>query len=126
MVSVSNFKYMVQSGRVSPFKGNLAKILNLKPIISLDEEGNGIAFAKAFSRKANFNKILNIIQENNQKNPITRYCIVHSQAPKLAEQYRKSLLTILQKEPQYIEEVSSVVAMASGKGAVAVGFMSEE
>ncbi|MFA7202555.1 MAG: DegV family protein [Candidatus Caldatribacteriota bacterium] len=126
MVSVSNFKYMVQSGRVSPFKGKLAKILNLKPIISLDEEGNGIAFAKAFSRKANFNKILSIIRENNQKNPITRYCIVHSQAPKLAEQYRKSLLTILQKEPQYIEEVSSVVAMASGKGAVAVGFMSEE
>jgi len=125
MVSVANFKYMVQSGRVSPFKGSLAKILNLKPIISLDKEGNGIAFAKAFSRKANFNKILNIIRENNQKNPITRYCIVHSQEPKLAEQYKKSLLTILKKEPEYIEEVSSVVAMASGKGAVAVAFMSE-
>jgi len=125
MVSVANFKYMVQSGRVSPFKGYLAKILSLKPIVSLDEDGKGIAFAKAFSRKANFNKILNIIRANNQKSPITRYCIVHSQAPGLAEKYRKSLLAILNKEPQYIEEVSSVVAMASGKEAVAVCIMNE-
>jgi len=125
MVSVANFKYMVQSGRVSPFKGYLAKILNLKPIITLDKDGKGIAFAKAFSRKANFKKILNIIMENHQKNPITRYCIVHSQAPGLAEKYRKSLLAILNKEPQYIEEVSSVVAMASGKEAVAVCIMNE-
>lgn len=125
MVSVANFKYMVQSGRVSPLKGCLAKILHLKPIISLDEDGKGIAFAKAFSRKANFNKIINIIRENHQVKPITRYCIVHSQAPKLAEQYRQSLLKMLQQEPQYIEEVSSVVAMASGKGAVAICIMSE-
>src|SRR6056297_737259 len=125
MVSVANFKYMVQSGRVSPLKGQLAKFLNLKPIVSLDKDGKGIAFAKAFSRKANFNKILNIIRENHQKNPITRYCIVHSQVPELAEQYRKSLAKMLQQEPKYIEEVSSVVAMASGKGAVAVCIMSE-
>lgn len=125
MVSGANFKYMVQSGRVSPLKGHLARILNLKPIISLDKNGKGVAFAKAFSRKANFNKILTIIRENHQKNPITRYCIVHSQVLELAEQYSKSLVTILQQEPQYIEEVSSVVAMASGKGVVAVCIMSE-
>src|SRR6056297_2250483 len=107
MVSVANFKYMIQSGRVSPLKGQLAKFLNLKPIVSLDKDGKGIAFAKAFSRKANFNKILNIIRENHQKSPITRYCIVHSQVPELAEQYRKSLVKILQQEPKYIEEVSS-------------------
>ena len=125
MVSVANFKYMVQSGRVSPLKGQLAKFLNLKPIVSLDKDGKGVAFAKAFSRKANFNKIMNIIRENHQKNPITRYCIVHSQVPELAEKYRQSLVKILQLEPQYIEEVSSVVAMASGKGAVGVCMMSE-
>jgi uncharacterized protein len=125
MVSVANFKYMVQSGRVSPLKGLLAKFLNLKPIVSLNKDGKGVAFAKAFSRRANFNKIMNIIRENHQQNPITRYCIVHSQVPELAEQYRKSLVKILQQEPKYIEEVSSVVAMASGKGAVGVCIMSE-
>ena len=125
MVSVANFKYMVQSGRVSPLKGYLAKILNLKPIVSLDESGKGVAFAKAFSRKANFSKIMKIISEINQKNPVTRYCIVHSRVPELAEKYRQYLFKMLQKEPEYIEEVSSVVAMASGKGAVAVCIMSE-
>jgi len=125
LVSVVNFKYMVKSGRVSPIKGYIAKLLNVKPIVSLDENGKGIAFAKAFSRKANFNKILKIVSNINRKNPITRYCIVHSQAPRLAEQYRQSLIEILNKEPEYIENASCVVAMASGKGAIAVSFMSE-
>ncbi len=125
MVIVTNFKYMVQSGRVSPLKGYLAKIMNLKPIISLDENGKGIAFAQAFSQRANFKKIIDIIQNGHQKNPVTRYCIVHSRVPELAEQYRQTLVQTVKREPQYIEEVSSVVAMASGKGAVAVCMMSE-
>jgi len=125
LVSVSNFKYMVQSGRVSPFKGLFAKMLNLKPIISLDSEGNGIAFAKAFSRRANFNKIMNIVKDSHKNSPISRYCIVHSRARRLTEDYKQTLMKIVQKEPEYIEEVSSVVAMASGKGAVAICYMSE-
>lgn len=55
-VSVDTFKYMVKGGRVSPMKGFIGKILNLKPIISIDENGKGIAFGKAFSAKANTKK----------------------------------------------------------------------
>ena len=36
----------------------MAKSLNLKPIISLDEDGKGIAYGKTFSRNANFKKIV--------------------------------------------------------------------
>jgi fatty acid-binding protein DegV len=42
---------MVKGGRVSPLKGLAAKLLNLKPIVSLDESGRGIAFDKAFSSR---------------------------------------------------------------------------
>lgn len=50
-VSVATFDYMVRGGRVSPMKGKLGKWLNLKPIVSLDENGKGIAFGSAFSQK---------------------------------------------------------------------------
>jgi len=59
-VSVSDFKYMVRGGRVSPLKAKLAGLLNLKPIISIDRDGKGIAFATAFSKKGNYKKITQI------------------------------------------------------------------
>ena len=42
-------------------KGLLAKLLNLKPIISLDSAGSGLALGRSFSRKGNMEKIINIL-----------------------------------------------------------------
>ncbi|MGM0446569.1 MAG: DAK2 domain-containing protein, partial [Bacillota bacterium] len=75
-VSVDNFEYMVRGGRVSPLKGRLAKLLNLKPIVSLDKEGNGVAFAKAFSKRGNNKKIKEIVKNHLRDEGIKRYSIV--------------------------------------------------
>ncbi|MBW9159689.1 DegV family protein [Clostridium tagluense] len=77
-VSVNTFKYMVRGGRVSAMKGFIGKILNLKPIISIDENGKGIAFGKTFSTKANTKKILDIVKKANQENRIISYNVVHA------------------------------------------------
>ncbi|SFH55657.1 hypothetical protein SAMN05192551_101501 [Tindallia magadiensis] len=124
-VSVATFEYMVRGGRVSPMKGRLAKWLNLKPIVSLDEKGKGIAFAKAFSRKANTGKIMEIVDSLHQEKPVKEYCIVHGDAPDKAEEYRQKLVEILGKEPKYITGISPIVALSSGKGAVAVSLVQE-
>ncbi|SDY28015.1 DAK2 domain-containing protein [Tindallia californiensis] len=122
-VSVATFEYMVRGGRVSPMKGKLAKWLNLKPIVSLDEMGKGVAFAKAFSRKANTGKIMEIVDSLHQGKSVKEYCIVHGDAPDKAEEYRQKLVKILGKEPKYITGISPVVALSSGKGAVAVSLV---
>ena len=50
-VGVNTFKYMVRGGRVSRLKGLVATALNLKPVITLDRDGKGAVFGKAFSQK---------------------------------------------------------------------------
>ncbi|NJO56733.1 MAG: DegV family EDD domain-containing protein, partial [Rhodospirillales bacterium] len=45
-VSVTSLRYMVKGGRVSPLKGLAAQVLNLKPIVSVDEEGKSILYGK--------------------------------------------------------------------------------
>jgi hypothetical protein len=42
---------MVKGGRVIPLKGFIASALHVKPIVSLDAAGKGIAFEKSFSQK---------------------------------------------------------------------------
>ena len=122
-VSVATFKYMVRGGRVSPMKGFLASLLNLKPIVSLDEQGKGIAFANALTRRSNTKKILQIVQRIQERHPVSKYCIVHAGAPEKAESYKTLFTQIIGQEPEYVVEISPIVALSAGLGAVAVCLM---
>ncbi len=122
-VSVDNFEYMVRGGRVSPLKGKLAGFFNLKPIVSLDEEGNGIAFAKAFSKKAITNKIKEIVKEHQEKEGIKRYSIVHGDGEERAREYKKIFTSLIGKEPEYIMDISPVIGLNAGRNSVAISLM---
>lgn len=122
-VSVETFEYMVKGGRVSPLKGLLAKILNLKPIISLDSEGNGAAFDKSFSAKGLLRKITKLVNRINDEKGINEYVIVHAAARERAEKFSVLVERIVGKKPLYITDITPAVGMHSGKGAVAVGLI---
>ena len=126
LTDIDTLKYMVRGGRVSPLKGKIARILNLKPIVSLDEKGIGIAFGKSFSRKANMNKIIYTIAATHKKHRISNYAIVHAEADKRAKEYAFRLTRIIGKEPEYIMSLSPVVGVHNGPGTVGIGFMKEK
>lgn len=122
-VSVSDFKYMVRGGRVSPLKGKLAGFLNLKPIISIDREGNGIAFATAFSKKGNFKKIKSILEDHQNENGIKRFAVVHGDDLERANGYLESFRELLDIEVEFLEAISPIVAMNAGRGSTAVALL---
>jgi len=123
LVDIQTLEYMVRGGRVSPVKGFLAKILNLKPIISLDAEGKATGYGKSFSRQQNMTKIIRLIQNMNDKNPIWNYSIVHAQNPERAQMYAQKLTEFLSKKPFYIMDISPVIGVHNGIGAVGIGLM---
>lgn len=122
-VSVNTLKYMVKGGRISAVKGVMGKILNLKPIVSIDHTGKGVAFGKAFSSKANINKIIDNINKANLENKIMSYCIVHANAFQKAEDLKLKLTDMLGQEPVYITEISPIVGLNAGVGSVAVAYL---
>jgi len=58
LVDIKTLKYLVKGGRVSPMKGLLAKLLNIKPIITINKLGQAVPCRQSFSRRQNFRKIL--------------------------------------------------------------------
>ncbi len=124
-VDVATLKYMVRGGRVSPTKGLVAKLLNLKPIISLDEEGKGEAFGKSFSRQGNMEKIKKLLAEYAEKGQIWNYAIVHARALDRANTYAEELEGILGEAPAYVQEIGPVVGAHNGIGVVGIGIMYE-
>lgn len=123
-VSVTDLKYMVKSGRISKAVGLTANALNFKPVVSIDRDGHGSIIGKSFSVDSNTRKIYSLVEEVNKEKGIERYAIVHANAPERAESYKKHLVELLGKEPEYIMDISTIVAMSAGIGTVAVALLS--
>jgi len=125
LVSVDTLKYMVRSGRVKKYAGLAAKILNLKPVVSIDEDGEGIVIGKALSVDANTRKMRDLVKDIGQTKKIVSYSIVHADAQERAKEFEQVFSTLIGKEPEYITEISSIVAMNAGVGCVAIALTTE-
>ena len=125
LVDIATLKYLVRGGRISPMKGLVARLLNLKPIITVDEKGKGVPFGKSFGRRANMRKILRMIGEMAAEKKVWRYAIVHAQNRPRAEAYARSLEKTIGRPPAYIMDVSPVVGVHNGIGVVGVALMFE-
>jgi DegV family protein with EDD domain len=125
LVDIATLKYMVRGGRVSPMKGLIARLLNLKPIVTLDENGKALPFGKSFGRRRNMKKILRMIAEMAAEKKVWHYAIVHAQNRPRAEAYAQKLEEIIGRPPAYIMEVSPVIGVHNGIGVVGVALMFE-
>ncbi len=126
LVSVQTLKYMVRSGRLSKVSGLMGKVLNLKPVVSIDDEGKGIIFAKALSIKKSNRLIEAHMREMADKHGIETYAIVHANADKRAAEYARIYENMLGKQPAYIMDISTIVAMNAGIGTVAIAYIRKD
>jgi fatty acid-binding protein DegV len=110
---------------VKPVAGALGKALNLKPIVSLDAEGKSVLFGKAFSVRRNVEKIVEMVERRHAETPLRCYAVVHGHDRAAGDELAARLERVLGFAPLYVEEISAVVALNAGRGAVAVATMAE-
>ena len=125
LVSVKTLDYMVRGGRVSPLSGILAKLANLKPIVSVDDDGKSVLYGKAFSVRANIKKILSMVAEDHAAHRVRAYAVVHAGVPEAARQFAARLTDVTGMDPLHVMEISPVVSLNSGPGALSVATMQE-
>jgi len=120
-VSVNTLKYMVKQGRVSKVTGLVAKLMNLKPVIGIDESGKGEIVQKALSLRGNVRQILKLVS----KGKVSQYIIVHSEAESRANKLAEKIEKITGFKPLYTMSISPVVSMNAGLGTIAVALTYE-
>lgn len=121
LVSVKTLDNMIKSGRLSVKQGKLANFFNLKPIVTLDDQGKGTIGSIAFSEKGCLKKLIKHIKQVD----IQAYAIVHANDLTRAQAYAKKFEEIIGKEALYIEEISSITAMNAGQGAIAISYIAK-
>jgi len=126
LVGVRTLKYMVRGGRVSPMAGRLANLLNLKPVVSMKENGESTVSDKAFSRRGNLKNIRRQARKAAAGSRVWESCVLHAHNPEEAGIYALEMEEIFGRKPAYIMDISPVIGLNAGVGAVAVSFLMEE
>jgi hypothetical protein len=122
-VSVRTIKYLVRSGRVSIVRGLLARILNINPIVSIDETGKAILFGKTFSQKANMVKVMKHITKIHHGKKIWNYIVLHANNIDAAQWYSSRMEILTDKKPAFVVNISPVLGAHAGTGAAAVALL---
>ncbi len=124
-VSVLTLKYIIRSGRVSPFKSFVAKLLDLKPIIWIDREGKASLFSKSFTEKSSMKKLMNNIAQITKGKKVWEYAITHANNPAAAQWYATQMEALTGKKPVYIDHASPAIAANTGPGIACISLMLE-
>jgi len=122
-VSVKTLKYMVKGGRVSRPKGFISALLNIKPIVSLDENGKAKLIGKTFSQTSNIKLVMKKIALLHGDEKIWNYVVLHAHNSSGAEDYTTRMKRLTGCDPVSVVDISPVIGMNAGVGATAVSIM---
>jgi uncharacterized protein len=124
-VTVPTLKYIIRSGRVSPFRSFIAKTLDLKPVILIDKEGKSDLFGKSFTTKGSQKKLVRDYTRLLKDKKIWEYAVMHANNKEAAHWYAVEMEKITGKKPVFVDNVSPVLAANTGQGVVGVAVMLE-
>ena len=122
-VSVRDLKYMIKGGRVRRPAGLIANLFHINPVISMDKQGNSCLFGKTFSQQASMDKIMKHLKKLMAQHSVWNYMILHAHCMEDAYQTALRMESLIGKKPLSVIDISPIIGMHAGQGAVAVSVM---
>ncbi|MBP9920871.1 DegV family protein [Proteiniclasticum ruminis] len=116
---LATLEYLIKGGRIGKVSGTIGQILNIKPIIYVNEEGVYVTLDKARGTKLAYMKLVSILKENLEKTKCKVY-VMHGGAKKEAQdmvERIKDLPGILSLE---FRQISPALGVHTGRGLIGI------
>jgi len=116
---LATLEYLIKGGRIGKVSGTIGQMLNIKPIIYVNEEGIYVTLDKARGTKQAYTKLVNILKENLEKTKCRVY-VLHGGAKKEAQdmvERIKDLPGILSLE---YRQISPALGVHTGRGLIGI------
>src|SRR6056297_1315955 len=116
---VSTLKYLKKGGRIGKVRGTIAELLNIKPIISIDDEGQYYTFDKVRTRKKSIKKLIDLAKEK-INDGMCYVDVMHADAKEEAVVILDKLKNISNVKEALLGEISPAMVVHSGPGLIGV------
>ncbi len=124
-VVINNFDTVVRSGRVTRLVGAMAKLTQIKPLLSIDNHGKTKISAVTFSHNAALDKLISKVRNFLAQHKRAKFYIVHSSAPNRVAALQKRLEYEFGIVAPEVLEASAGLGLHAGQGCVAIAMLAE-
>lgn len=124
--TVESLAYLKRAGRVSATSAVFGGLLQVKPIIISDVNGQNSAIEKVKGRKNSFERLVQMFLSAYEKDPYQRIVVAHADCLDDAEELKSALVEKLSGEEIEIKKIGPIIGASAGPGTVAIyGFGKE-
>ncbi len=126
--TVDDLNHLHRGGRVSKTTAVVGGVLNIKPVLHVDNEGKLIAVGKVRGRKKSLLALVDMMEEKigSYKNSCDTIFVSHGDCEKDAQFVVDKIKEKYQIKTVMVDFVGSVIGAHSGPGTVALFFLGDE
>ncbi len=126
-LTVDRYDNLLRSGRVTRGKAWLGGVLDVKPILSIDDTGRVIPVDRVRGRENLVPRVLSLLERRLTPRPAkVRFGVVHADAPEMAERVRTALVAAYQPRDCIVAMATGVLGTHVGPGAWAAFYQVED
>lgn len=115
--TINTLEYLKKGGRIGRVAGTIGEILNLKPIITTDENGIYYNVAKVRGRKQSLSKLTEILKQYLHKGPC-EVAVLHAGCEDEALKFMSSLKSLQNVNSIKLAEISPALGVHGGPGLI--------
>jgi fatty acid kinase fatty acid binding subunit len=121
---VDTLEYLIKGGRIGKVSGTIGKILNLKPIISINKEGVYYTYKKARGKKPAIKTLLSVTKEKAELSKL-KIWVMHGAAYEEGIELLNTLKTFTNITSLNMGEIGPVAGVHTGPGLLGLVIVEE-
>lgn len=118
--TLNDFDYLVKGGRISPAAAAIGSALQIKPLLSIDEEGKLYVAGKLRGRKSSIATLLKKIDSDWKKEKDSTILVGHGNCPDEAQDMKEKILAHHPDADVRIMTIGPVIGCHTGPSILAV------
>lgn len=116
---VKTLEYLKKGGRIGKVEGTIGELLNIKPIISVNEDGVYYSYKKVRGRSRSIEELLEIIKEN-AREKLVNIAVAHGDAFEEAQRLLEKVKALKNIKETVFTQISPVLVVHTGPGLIGV------